>query len=351
MPIEKGNHIITIEKQPFGQTKAGEAVDLYIMKDGDFAVEIITYGASIKSIHVPVDGGTRDVALGFDDIAGYEENKAFHGATVGRYANRIRNACYEMNGETYHLDKNDDPHCIHGGFHGFNNQVWTAEIQGNALVMKLFDKEGSASGFPGNLEVTVKYKILWKNELVMEYTVKSDKETPINMTNHTYFNLAGHDSGSIENHKIQIHSDRVTTYDDDLITTGEFTDITGTPLDFRELTLIGPGFESDYPLIVSGGGYDHNWVLSDDCAGTAAVLECAGIKMICRTTKPGIQFYSGNMMQPETGKGGAKYSKRSGLCLETQYFPNSVNIPHFPAPLLKLDEEYAHFTSYIFEVI
>jgi len=344
---------MTIEKHPFGQTKTGKPVDLFILKDGGFAVEIITYGAAIKSIHIPIDGGTRDVALGFDDIAGYEANKAAHGATVGRYANRIRNACYEMNGETYHLDKNAGPHCIHGGFNGFSKLVWTAEEQNDALVLRLLDKENAATGFPGDLDVTVRYT-LYNGELGMEYIAKTNKETPINMTNHTYFNLAGHDSGGIENHKIQIFSDRVTIYDDELIATGELADITGTSLDFRELTCIGPGFESDYPLIVLGGGYDHNWALTDEpyhALAPGAVLECAGIRMTCLTTKPGMQFYSGNMMQPETGKNGAKYSKRKGLCLETQYWPNSVNIPHFPAPLLKPGEVYNHTTVYKFETI
>ena len=342
---------MVIERRVFGETKDGRAVDLFVLGDNGFSVEVISYGAAVRSFFVPVDGGVRDVALGCEDVAGYEANRACHGAIVGRYANRIRDARYEMNGETHHLDANADPHCIHGGFAGFNKRVWDAEVQEDALVLRLLDKDGVSKGFPGNLDVTVKYT-LDNGELGIEYFATCDKDTPINLTNHCYFNLEGHDFGCIENHKMQIFSDRITATDDMLISTGEFVDVSGSPLDLRELTVIGPGFETSCPQMDLAGGYDHNWVLSSEphnALAVAAVLECAGLRMTCSTTKPGVQFYSGNMMQPETGKGGAAYSKRSGLCLETQYWPNSVNIPDFPAPILRVGDVYSHKTLYKFE--
>jgi len=292
---------MTIEKAPFGQTKDGKNVELYTLRDSGVTVEIITYGAAIKSIQVPVAGGTRDVALGFDDIAGYESNKGAHGAVIGRVGNRVANGQYEMNGKTYQMDLNAGPHSIHGGFIGFDKQVWTAAEEKDALVLTLLDKEGTAAGLPGNLEAVTKYT-LENGELGIEYTATCDADTPINMTNHCYFNLSGHDAGCIENHKLQIFSHKITEVDDKLIPTGELMDVTGTPFDLRELTEIAPGFKSSCPQIKIGGGYDHNWVLSNDpyhTLSTAAVLECDGLSMTCLTTKPGIQFYGGNMMQSE----------------------------------------------------
>ena len=344
---------MVIEKRPFGHTRDGKEVELYALKDSGYTVEIITYGAAIRAIHVPVAGNMRDVALGFDDIEGYESNKSYQGAIIGRIGNRVANAQYEMNGKTYQLDVNDGPNCLHGGFSGFDKQVWTASEEQNALVMTLVDKEGTAAGFPGDLVITVKYT-LENGELGIEYIATCDKDTPINLTNHCYFNLAGHDAGGIEEHKLQIFSHKITPIDETLIPTGEFLDVTETPFDLRELTTIGPGFDRKCPQMELGGGYDHNWVLSNEPnrdLAMAAVLECNGLSMACLTTKPGIQFYSGNMMTGEIGKNGAVYSKRTGLCLETQYWPNSVNIPQFPAPILCKGDVYNHKTVYRFREV
>ena len=344
---------MTIEKRPFGQTKDGKAVDLYALSDGGISVEIITYGAAIRCIHVPVAGGTRDIALGFDDMAGYEANTSYQGTVIGRIGNRVAKARYEMNGKTYQLDANDGENCLHGGFIGFDKQVWSASEETGALVLSLIDKEGTAAGFPGNLNVKTVYT-LKNGELGIEYTADCDADTPINLTNHCYFNLAGHASGGIEGHKIQIFSHKITPVDDTLIPTGELMDVSGTPFDLRELTEIGIGLEKSCPQMELGGGYDHNWVLSADAhreLAMAASLECDGLSMACLTTKPGIQFYSGNMMTGEKGKDGAVYSKRTGLCLETQYFPNSVNTPSFPAPILREGETYSHKTVYRFREV
>jgi len=341
---------MVIEKREFGQTSKGKTVEQYTLKDSGMSVEIITYGAAIRAVTIPVGGGVRDVALGFDDVAGYEKNVAYHGAVIGRIANRVANARYGMNGKTYDLEANDGTNCLHGGFIGFDKQVWTAREEHGALTMVLLDKEGTAAGFPGDLEAEVKYT-LRNGKLGIEYTAKCTEDTPVNLTNHCYFNLKGHDAGSIENHRIQIFSHRITAIDETLIPTGNLMDVTDTAFDLRELTLIAPGLSSSCPQIALGGGYDHNWVLSAEPRrelAPAAVVECDGLSMTCLTTKPGIQFYSGNMMREETGKGGAKYSKRTGLCLETQYWPNSVNMPQFPAPILRKSDVYNHTTVYKF---
>jgi len=344
---------MTIERSPFGQTKDGKTVDLYTLKDNGYSVEIITYGAAIRSIHVPVAGTTRDIALGFDDMAGYESHISYQGAVIGRIGNRVANARYEMNGKTYNLDLNNGDSSLHGGFIGLDKQVWTASEEPGALVLTLIDKEGTAAGYPGDLEVKTKYT-LENGELGIEYIATCTQDTPINLTNHCYFNLAGHDAGSIENHKLQIFSHKITAIDDTLITTGELMDVTDTPFDLRELTELAPGFARSHPQMELGGGYDHNWVLSNEpyrALAMAAVLEYDGLSMACLTTKPGVQFYGGNMMSGEIGKGGAVYAKRTGLCLETQYWPNSVNIPEFPAPILRKGEVYNHKTVYRFREV
>ena len=341
---------MTIKKGPFGQTKDGKSVELYTLEDGGISVEIITYGAAIRSIVVPVNGGKRDIALGFDDMAGYESHKSFQGAIIGRVANRVGNARYELNGKVYELDVNDGPNCLHGGFIGYDKQVWSAREESDGLVMSLLDKEGTAAGFPGDVKVEVKYT-LKNRELGIEYTASGDMDTPINLTNHCYFNLGGHDAGGIEGHKMQVLADNITPVDDTLIPNGKLLDVAGTPFDLREPKLIGPGLESSNEQITLCGGYDHNWVLSTDAVNDlkpAAVVEFDGLSMTCLTTKPGIQFYSGNFMSGEVGKGGAVYAKRTGLCLETQYWPNSVNIPEFPAPIMRKGDVYNHKTVYKF---
>jgi len=344
---------MNMEKRPFGRTKDGIEVDMYVLSDSGYSVEIITYGAAVRSIHVPVAGGKRDVALGFDDVAGYENSIAYHGAIIGRIGNRVRNAEYEMNGKKYKMDVNCGPHCLHGGVVGLSQQVWKGVQEQGALVLTLIDKEGTAAGLPGNLEVSTKYT-LENGELGIEYNAVCDKDTPINLTNHCYFNLSGHDAGSIKNHKIQIFSHKITEVDEEVITTGKLLEVTGTPFDLREMTPIAPGLESGCEQIKIGGGYDHNWVLSNEPyrkLTIAASLECDGLSMACLTTKPGVQFYSGNMMQEERGKGGTLYKKRYGLCLETQYWPNSVNIPEFPAPILRPGDVYSHKTTYRFREV
>lgn len=344
---------MTIEKREFGKTKDGTPTECYTLSDSGMSVEIITYGAAIRSINVPAGGGTRDIALGFDDIEGYEANGCYHGAAIGRIGNRVANARYTLNGKTYKLDVNDGAHSLHGGFKGFDKQVWQARQEKDALVLTLVDREGTAAGYPGDLTATIKYT-LEGGALGIEYTATCTEDTPVNFTNHCYFNLAGHGCGSISGHKLQIISENFTPVDGTLIPTGELRNVAGTPFDLREPTDVAPGLESSDEQIALGGGYDHNWVLADVPhreLSLAAVLECDGVRMECLTTKPGIQFYSGNMLLPEKGKGGVMYGKRAGLCLETQFWPNSVNCPAFPSEILKKDGKYNHKTVYRFVVV
>ena len=343
---------MTIEKRYFGDTKNGEKVDCYTLTDSDASVEILTLGGIVRSLVIPTSEGLRDVAQGFDDVAGYEEQKGFIGALIGRVANRIGNAVFSLGGNEYKLDKNDGENSLHGGFNGYDKQIWEANAKSDGLWLTLQSPDMDG-GFPGNLSVKVRYA-LEDYSLTIEYYAECDADTPINLTNHCYFNLGGHDSGGIENHKIQIFSDSITPIDDTLIPTGEKLDVTGTPFDLRTPKIIGEGLSSNHPQITFGGGYDHNFVLaSEPCRemSPAAVLEYGGVKMTCLTTKPGIQFYSGNFLLAENGKQGAVYPKRSGLCLETQFWPDSVNKPEFPNSLLQKGEIYHHITVYKFEYL
>ena len=340
---------MTIDKRPFGRIKDGVNVDCYTLADCGYSMEVLTYGGAIRSLIVPVAGGARDVALGFDDVASYEAHTAYFGAIIGRVANRIGGARFSLNGKDCSVDKNDGPNSLHGGYSGFDKQVWAVREEAGSLVLTL--REGDEErGFPGNLDVEVRYGLV-AGVLSIEYFAKSDKDTPLSLTNHCYFNLGGHDSGGIAGQKLQIFADCITPIDETLIPTGELMEVSGTPFDMKEPRLIGPGMESSHPQIVLGGGYDHNFVLSKEqsrALSLAAILEFDGLTMRCLTTEPGIQFYSGNFLSGELGKGGAIYNKRTGLCLETQRWPDAVNKPGFPNSVLRAGETYRSKTVYSF---
>jgi aldose 1-epimerase len=339
-----------IEKRFFGKTSENKEVDAYTLSDNGIVVEILSLGGIIRKIMLPTPDGLRDICFGFDEVADYETKAGYLGALIGRYSNRIGKSVFVLDGKSYQMDKNDGENSLHGGYKAFDQKVWEGAIKPDGLYLKLHSPD-MENGYPGNLDVEVKYS-LRDNALAIEYKAVSDASTPLNLTNHCYFNLAGHNSGSIENHKIQIFADSITPIDETLIPTGQKLDVTDTPFDFRESKLIGPGFESDHRQIALGGGYDHNFVLSELAhreLTKAAVLEHGSIRMTCLTTKPGIQFYSGNFLPGESGKEGAKYDKRTGLCLETQYWPDSLNKPDFPNSILKKGETYQHTTVYKFE--
>jgi len=342
---------MTVEKRHFGYTAQGAEVNCYTLADGGMSVEILSLGGIIRSINIPVSDGVRDIALGFDDVAGYEGQSAFIGALIGRVANRIGRAAFSLNGRKYTLEDNDAGNCLHGGSDGFDKRIWEVSEKPGALWLTL-ESPDMDGGFPGNLKVDVRYT-LKDRALTIEYKAVSDADTPVNLTNHCYFNLAGHGSGGIEDHNIRIFSDCISEINDLLIPTGKSLGVEGTPFDFRESRIIGEGINSDHPQIALGGGYDHNFVLSQltrRALSPAAVLEYDGVAMTCLTTKPCIQFYSGNFLTGETGKGGAAYLKRNGLCLETQYWPDVVNRIDFPDCTLRKGEIYHHITVYKFDI-
>jgi aldose 1-epimerase len=346
-------------KTAFGKTLEGEAVDLYTLtnKNGN-AVTITTYGGAIVSIKVPDRAGKiADVVLGYDSVDGYVNDKSYLGAIVGRYGNRIGHAQFVVDGKTYTLAKNNGDNSLHGGIKGFNKAVWSAKTVsvkgGQSLQLSYLSKDGE-EGFPGNLKVTVTYTWSDSNALTIEYSATTDKKTVVNLTSHSYFNLAGQGSGDILGHQLLIQSDQFTPVDSGLIPTGELRDVAGTPFDFRKATAIGARIEQDDEQLKLGGGYDHNFVLRmptdrSEFLAARVVEHGSGRMMEVWTTEPGVQFYTGNFLDGKTaGKGGMTYPKRSAFCLETQHFPDSPNQPKFPSVALNPGQTYHTITKYRF---
>lgn len=351
---------MVITRRNFGQTEDGRDVHIFKLSNScGVEVEIINYGGIIISISVPDrNGDFKDIALGFDDLDGYLHRNKYFGALIGRYANRIEDGIFELNGVEYHLAKNDGANHLHGGLVGYDKVLWDADIidKGDREYLQLtyFSKDGEEN-YPGNLVVKVIYFLSEDNELKIDYHAISDQDTIVNLSNHSYFNLHGHGAGDITGHMLKIYADKFTAVDENCLTTGEVIDVKGTPFDFTKLSPIEPGLVSQDQQIINGGGYDHNWALNsrDGELGKAAELyePASGRLMEVYTTKPGIQFYTGNFLDgSDVCKDGAIYDKRSGLCLETQYFPNSLKHKHFPSPILKAGKEYRHITIYKFSV-
>ena len=346
------------KKTSFGKTPDGEAVDLYTLTNKNGAeVQITNYGGSVVSIKVPDrEGKLGDVVLGFDSVDGYVSNTSYLGALIGRYGNRIGHAQFKLDGKTYTLAKNNGENTLHGGTKGFNKMVWTAkEISakdGQALELTYLSKDGE-EGFPGNLHVRVIYTLEDSNALKIDYSATTDKNTVINLTNHSYFNLAGPGSGDILGDILMINADKFTPVDSGLIPTGELRDVAGTPFDFRKPTAIGARINADNEQIKLAGGYDHNFVLrrkpGDPISLAARVVDPkTGRVLEVWTNQPGVQFYTGNFLDGSLhGKGGT-YNKHGALCLETQHFPDSPNKPEFPSTELKPGERYHTTTIYKF---
>lgn len=344
-----------MDKRLFGKTPGGEEVWLYTLSNKNgMKAEIINYGGIVVSLYVPDrDGKLDDVVLGFDNLESYIKQSPFFGALVGRHANRIENACFELNGKKYNLLKNNGNNHLHGGAKGFDKVVWTVIDQG-ADTLKLFYRSADGEeGYPGNLDVTVTYTITDDNGLSIDYYAVSDADTVVNLTNHSYFNLSGHGNGDITEHRLKINADKFTVNNEECIPTGEIINVSGTPMDFREHKSIMPGLISGDRHIQCGGGYDHNFVLNvgGNKPEYAAELvdPASGRVMEVYTTKPGLQFYSGNKIKDGLiGKNGLRYGKWSGLCLETQFFPNAMKHKHFPSPILRAGEVYHQATIYKF---
>jgi aldose 1-epimerase len=344
----------TVASQPFGKLPDGTPVEIYTLSDGAYEARISTYGGVVVSLKTPDrNGKSADVVLGFDDLEGYVKifngpGNPFFGAIIGRYANRIAHGSFTLDGQKYSLPKNDGDNTLHSGAHGFNNVVWLGKPIANGVELTYISKDGD-SGFPGNLTATVKYTLV-KGDLRIEYAATTDKDTVINLTNHSYFNLAG--TGDILKNEVTIHASRFTPVDSTLIPTGELKPVENTPFDFRKATPVGDRIEADNEQMKLGHGYDHNWVL--DGAGkirlAAEVYDPAsGRVWKVLTDQPGVQFYTGNFLDGSVkGKGGKSYERRSGLCLETQHFPDSPNHPAFPTTELKAGQRYHTVTVFSF---
>ncbi len=340
----------------FGKTKAGEEVTIFWLENAKgMKVSCINYGANVVNVLVPdVNGELTDVVLGFDDVEGYEVNPPFFGAFIGRHANRIGGASFTLNGQTYELEKNDGNNNLHGGTPGYHKVMYEGKsTSGEGYTAVTFSRtsEDMEQGYPGKLDMKITYKLTDDNELFMIYDAESDKDTIVNFTNHTYFNLDGEYSGSIENHIVQLDAANFTPTGSDLIPTGEIASVKGTPLDFTSPKRVGDEIDADYEPLKYGLGYDHNFVLDKgaDTYGKIGVIKGAkGLEMEIYTDLPGVQFYSGNNIGTVRGKGGKTYTTRDGMCFETQFFPNSCNIDSFPSCVLKADDKFHSETMYKF---
>lgn len=354
----------SITKNAYGTTSGGEAVDEYTLTNANgMEVKIITYGGIITSIRVPDrDENWANVALGFDNLADYEtRNGPYFGGITGRYANRIAAGKFTIDDTEYSLATNNAPNSLHGGVKGYDKVVWTgAEVEsadGVALELSYLSPDGE-EGYPGNLQAKVVYTLTNADEIRIDYTATTDKATVVNLTNHSYFNLAGEGTGTIYDHILMIDADRYTPVDGTLIPTGELAPVAGTPFDFRLPKTIGHGQRSNHEQVVLGRGFDHNWVLNRPSLDDESLMLAArvyepefGRVMEVWTTEPGIQFYAGNFLDGTLiGSGGHLYRQSDGLALETQHFPDSPNQPDFPSTTLAPGDTYQTTTIYKFLV-
>lgn len=341
---------IIIVSSDFGTLADGRPAHLFTLTNANgMRVDITNYGGIVTGIFVPdKDGNIENIVLGFDEIRPYEGDHPFFGAIIGRYGNRIARGTFSLDGETYQLSINDGNNHLHGGPNGFHTVLWEPEIDGNSLRLRYLSKDGE-EGYPGNLQVTVIYSLTNANELRIDYEATTDKKTPVNLTNHSYFNLSGDLQSTVLDHMLTLKADAYTPVNEELIPTGEIAPVAGTPFDFTVPHRIGDRIDR------VPGGYDHNFVLSktDDTLEMVAELwhPPSGRKMKVFTQEPGIQFYSGNFLDGTiTGAGGVVYEQYAGLCLETQHFPDAPNQPHFPSTVLSPGDIYQTTTIYMFTV-
>ena len=341
----------------FGKMPDGTAIQIYTLtnKHG-LEAKIITYGGAVVSLKTPdKTGAMGDIVQGFDSMAGYLQNEPYFGALIGRYGNRIGHAKFTLDGKEYSLSKNDRENTLHGGAQGFDKRVWTArELPDGGLELTYLSKDGE-EGFPGNLKAVVVYHLTDANELKIEYTATTDKDTVVNLTNHSYFNLKGAGNGDILGHLMMLNADQFTPVDAGLIPTGELRAVAGTPFDFKKPTAIGSRIEQNDEQLKLGKGYDHNWVLNRSGSGLslAARVEepTTGRVMEVLTAEPAIQFYTGNFLDGTLkGMDGKVYGHRAAFCLETQHYPDSPNKPAFPSTELKPGQTYHTTTVYRFSV-
>jgi aldose 1-epimerase len=351
------------QRAPFGTMPDGTAIEIFTLKNSHgMEVRTIPYGAIIVSIRVPDrDGHLDDIVIGHDRLEGYLTASRFFGAVVGRYGNRIAKGRFTLDDHTYELAVNNGPNHLHGGVKGFDKVVWQAEpfstgVAGSGVRYHYVSADGE-EGYPGRLDVQVSYTLTERNSIIVEYVATTDKATPINLTQHSYFNLAGDGARDVLEHVVQINADRYTPVDDTKIPTGELAPVAHTPFDFRTPTRIGAHIADNHPQIAIGGGYDHNFVLNRDASGAplqwaASVFEpTTGRLLTVSTTEPGLQLNSGNSLDGTiTGKAGHVYRARYGLCLETQHFPDSPNQPSFPSTILRPGQTFRSRTDFEFGI-
>lgn len=335
-----------ITSRPFGVMADGTPVACWtLVNDNGLTAEVIEYGAAIRTLLVPdPQGKLVDVVLGYDTLEEYVKQDCFLGATIGRFGNRIANGRFTLNGKEYQLYVKGLHH-LHGGQKGFDKVVWSGRQVGDAVAFSYCSPDGE-EGYPGTLHVTV--TMGWKgNALELSYEAVSDQDTIVNLTNHSYFNLNGHDSGSIHGHIMQINADRFNLGDENCLPTGELVPVEGTAMDFRTPKAIGQDIDSDEPCVKGSGGYDSNFCL---CGNPAAVTtgDKTGITMITCTDQPGMQLYTGNFLTHRTGKNGSTYDFRGALCLETQHYPDCIHHPEWPSCILRAGETFRSVTSYEF---
>lgn len=357
--IQKIGGIRSMEEKKylFGKNSKGEDVYKYVIGNGDgMQVTFTDLGAAVTSIQVlDKQKQTCEVALSYDDPLLYESETTYFGAIVAPYANRIADAKFEMDGVCYTLDANNSVNNLHSGREGLAKKIWQVAKHDENQIVFTFSVKDMEFGFPGNVEYQVTYEVTEKNELVISYCAETDKKTPINMTNHTYFNLNGATSGNIEKHLLWVKANAFTPVkDENAIPTGEDMAVEGTPFDFREAKEIGRDIEVEFDQLIYGQGYDHNFVLAKETDGLEKIAtvcgDVTGIQMDVWTDCVGVQLYTGNFLNGDLGPNGHRYVKRAGLCLETQYFPNSINEPKFVRPFTEAGSKYETKTVYAFSV-
>ncbi len=347
-----------IAKEHFGTATDGAPIDIYTLRNTAGAeARICNYGGIVVSLKVPDrEGKLADVVLGYDRLEDYVAASPYFGALIGRYGNRIARGKFELDGRSYTLATNNYPNALHGGVKGFDKRVWHAQAtmtpDGPSLELTYVSHDGE-EGYPANLSVTAVYTLTDDNALRLQYTAKSDRDTIVNLTHHSYFNLAGQGSGTILNHQVMIPADRFTPVDETLIPTGQLQPVEGTPFDFRNPMPIGARIDQDDQQLKFGNGYDHNWVINKPLGQMGLMAQVyeptTGRVMEVLSDEPGLQFYSGNFLDgSNVGKGGHVYNFRNGFCMEPQHFPDSPNHPNFPSVVLKAGQVFKNTIIYKF---
>ncbi|PIB35778.1 galactose mutarotase [Reichenbachiella sp. 5M10] len=351
---------LSVSKEEYGTLSDGRKALLYTLQNSKgTSMQVTNYGGIITSLSViDKNGEFEDIVLGFDHFESYLNNSPFFGALIGRYGNRIGDAKFSLDDTEYTLSANDGKNHLHGGLKGFDQKVWYSESfeteDGIGVLLKRMSLDGE-EGYPGDLQCEVTYTLTNANQLILEYKATTNKKTVVNLTNHSYFNLSGNPTTTVLDHQLELPASKFVPVNETLIPTGELTSVAGTPFDFQKLTAIGQGINDEHPQIRYGGGYDHCWVYTDTTKalkyGGMVYEATSGRVLKIHTTEPGVQFYSGNFLDGTlTGKGNIKYNQRSGLCLETQHFPDSPNQSQFPTTVLEPGQEYYTKTVYEFSI-